>query len=1033
MSGKPKIRKALFIGLGGTGAMSLIALKKRFMEVYGHVDAENASLPEFVKFMVFDTDAEGTRNKSKAKARNAVSGKVFDVEFMPSEVIPMKAPDCGEFIMAPHNKDQFEWMPLENLGILNALNDLDKGAGQVRLFGRVAHFFNIADVRNALSDGVDEVRLASQSNVHFEPLGDDMEVHVVASLAGGTGSGMFMDVGMLLREILESRTLKANINGYFVLPDIFWSVASRQDMKRVKPNSIGALKELDFFMEMIHGQEAKAQKSNGNENRMTEIWDPETSPLHESEDKSMPYLVQRYIGGEEVQLMGTPYSHVYLIDSENRDEGTFNKVEELAATISKGLFASVTSMSVGLQSVDDNDKDKHYYNHKLGWVGSLGVSELVYNLPEVKLHLALRVIDKGLSSLLQSSEDMASKAQVIMEDSGLTEVGDRSDLVNAIYKSSPLQAKELYDDADPAVERSAAMAQVAKCYDTLQAEADGILSKAIQEMDGLDKHLPDAGRIDARIELLEEVKSLAVSFKEEVKADREKLKARLEEVEKGLYSGMDSTETRLKELLGASMVKRMLKKREIEDESNAWQEETYELMQLTLRDEAMEKALHVLDGLANSVDERIERFKKEQGYLVNLQTRVKGQVNQRNRSGISRRKATPFLLQMHCDDMNAPFELAEMNNWNASAFLNGISQVVTEKDSDEWVDAACAFVESQHYSVFTRYTGEKSQQMTRSLLGEKLDAAKGEQQPQYTEIGKLISDLMKMSSPMIKIDPGSHTAEDGRRLTDCMRKAFVICVPADTESDLLVTEIEKMAKQLADNVGQVTIKVHPVPDQSDRVTIYQRLTGAPVCALAGFSLDYQEYVRRHKPKDGEVFHVNYNWYNTMKEVKHSLTEGVSVSGEQALENWTKALLLGYIKWDGKAWRINPGKSKAESVKQCDRYELFKYLMEECDYGAEVEEMLRYRMQNSDPAVVKNALNEVLQRDKSGIVDFKLKADDEKNGKAYFGDPNINPYVLSRTDTDIYGEAAYNRLGQKNSLELLKEEGECLKALFEKGA
>ena len=63
----------------------------------------------------------------------------------------------------------------------------------------------------------------------------------------------------------------------------------------------------------------------------------------------------------------------------------------------------------------------------------------------------------------------------------------------------------------------------------------------------------------------------------------------------------------------------------------------------------------------------------------------------------------------------------------------------------------------------------------------------------------------------------------------------------------------------------------------------------------------------------------------------------------------------------------------------------------------------------------------------------MKPDDEKNGKAYFGDPNINPYVLSRTDTDIYGEAAYNRLGQSESLELLKEEGECLKALFEKGA
>ena len=160
-------------------------------------------------------------------------------------------------------------------------------------------------------------------------------------------------------------------------------------------------------------------------------------------------------------------------------------------------------------------------------------------------------------------------------------------------------------------------------------------------------------------------------------------------------------------------------------------------------------------------------------------------------------------------------ELAEMNNWNASTF-QGISQVVTEKESDNWVDSACDFVQSQHYSVFTRYTGEKSEQMTRSLLGEKLAAAKGEQQPQHTEIGKLISDLMKMSSPMIKIDPGSHTAEDGRRLTDCMRKAFVICVPADTESDLLVTEIEKKDKQHADNVGQLTIKVHPVPISQSR-------------------------------------------------------------------------------------------------------------------------------------------------------------------------------------------------------------------------
>lgn len=64
MERKPKIRKALFIGLGGTGAMSLIELKKKFKEVYGHVDADKASLPEFVKFM-------SSTPMSKARSKRA--------------------------------------------------------------------------------------------------------------------------------------------------------------------------------------------------------------------------------------------------------------------------------------------------------------------------------------------------------------------------------------------------------------------------------------------------------------------------------------------------------------------------------------------------------------------------------------------------------------------------------------------------------------------------------------------------------------------------------------------------------------------------------------------------------------------------------------------------------------------------------------------------------------------------------------------------------------------------------------------------
>ena len=121
------------------------------------------------------------------------------------------------------------------------------------------------------------------------------------------------------------------------------------------------------------------------------------------------------------------------------------------------------------------------------------------------------------------------------------------------------------------------------------------------------------------------------------------------------------------------------------------------------------------------------------------------------------------------------------------------------------------------------------------------------------------------------------------------------------------------------------------------------------------------------------------------------------------------------------------------MEDVDRFELYRYLMEDCDYGTAVEEMLRNLLTGMDPMAVRNALNEILEEDGFGVAQFKSKPDDPKKGKLYFGDEKINPYVASRTETDIYGEAAYNRLGQSESLELLKEEGECLKALFEKGA
>lgn len=1019
--------------------MGLIELKKRFYEVYGHVDEQNNSLPEFVKFMVFDTDVIGTRTKSRRQAVNSVSGEVFPVEFTPAEVIPMGSAGCDDYVKSPSNAEEFDWVPLENKGLLNALNELGDGAGQIRLFGRIGMWMNFADVRNAVSKAINEVKLARYGNDYFEPLvEDELSIYIVSSLGGGTGAGMFMDMGILLRDILDEQDTKASINGYFVLPDIFWKVASPQDMKRVKPNTIGALKDLDFFSEMLNSDEAQTQIGKNATDKMTPIWDVSTSPLHEAEERiGMPNVALKYVGGLEARLTSKAYSNVYLIDSENRAGGTFDTVKDLAKTIAKGLFASITTVSAGLKSVDDNAKGEHYYNHKLGWVGSVGVSEVVYNLPEVKQHLAYRVLEKGLNQILSIPGNMVDVALGVLEESKLVEIGDRSELVQSIYKSTPPMSKSLYEDADPEAERNTALKNVYKSFEALQIHADAMLSNAEEKFSRLDAVLPDDGRLNARLELLKEMIQLVESFDQEIKENDEKLlDAEIERTEKELHQNPDSIEKRLENLLGEGMVMRMLKKREIEGERNSWEREMTKLMDLTKKKESMKLALVVLSKARNSLADKLKQAQKQRGELSQLQELVSSEIDRRNRSGITRRKASPFLLQLHGDDMNIPFDLQAEEKWNSNEFLLGLSNVLYDSvELSEKRDKSVQFVLEQNYQLFTPFASVEPADKTCDTLDQMLKAAEGVTNVEKSEIGQLIRDLMRMSSPMIKLDPAAHKDQNGVPLEQAMRKAFVICVPAPHNDHPLVQGIKSLAEQLRPP-GQVKIKVQAVPDQVDRLTIYQRLTGAPVSAMAGFSADYQDYKRRHDRANGEVFHVNYNWVDAMDLVGYNLESGVSATGQRNLENWSIAFLLKFIQYDstGKVWRIEPGESKAKAVvKDLNRIELYQYLMEECDYGEEIERMVDNLLRRTDPMAISKGLNSILYLDdRGGILKFRPKENDPKGGVRYFGDPEVNPYVDGRSATDIYGESSYKRVdGGPESLELLQQEGECLKELFKK--
>src|SRR5205823_4632527 len=124
------------------------------------------------------------------------------------------------------------------------INAINAGAGQVRARGRLALFAKSKNIFAAVDKAIRDVSLIKASKQMYKEdfrISDrgGVEVYIVGSLAGGTGSGTFLDIAFIARSFLDSLS---NVTGVLVLPQIF---ASLPGVALVKPNAYAALKEIE--------------------------------------------------------------------------------------------------------------------------------------------------------------------------------------------------------------------------------------------------------------------------------------------------------------------------------------------------------------------------------------------------------------------------------------------------------------------------------------------------------------------------------------------------------------------------------------------------------------------------------------------------------------------------------------------------------------------------------------------------------------------------------------------------------------------
>ena len=298
-----EVKPTVFIGLGGTGQEVLLRLRRRILQQpWGPKRKRLASMAEFpvASFLYFDTDTASGGESDRARRTDPMSAVVA---FDQGERLQEKV-DVGyyqrELATKPHIA---EWLPSADLSRI----DTGKGAGQVRAISRLLFFHMYSRFRQKL-DQKSQAVLQNVTNQHLlDELGlaisPDLRIVVIASTAGGTGSGAFIDVGYACSS-LRIGDKSPQVDLFLMLPGGY----AEKDRERVFANTYAGLSELEHAMR------------------------PGSSP---------PY-VERW--GEFAENRATtPYSDVYLIDTMNllgQATGKADDIFDMLADVLSEDFAS---------------------------------------------------------------------------------------------------------------------------------------------------------------------------------------------------------------------------------------------------------------------------------------------------------------------------------------------------------------------------------------------------------------------------------------------------------------------------------------------------------------------------------------------------------------------------------------------------------------------------------------------------------------------------------------------------------------------
>ncbi|WP_019508816.1 tubulin-like doman-containing protein [Pleurocapsa sp. PCC 7319] len=297
----------LVIGLGGTGLEVISRVRRLIRESYGDL----ANFP-IAGFLHIDTDRE-------AKPSNPLmSGDTLEAsEKYLSQVALAEA---QKIVHHPEIYPWYhQWLPTELINNPRLLVS-ETGAGQIRACGRFSLFFNCDRISDACQNAKRKIcrgeNIAFMSQNYSLQVKPKLNIFVVCSIAGGTGSGMVIDLGYLLQRWFEGEQ-GVQTTAIISTPDGFSSISAND---RVKCNGYAALMELNYYC-----------------------------------DQNTTFSAQYGVtGGSAIESQQPPYDYIYLTGTTN-EHGVNLTLDAVRESMAQNIFLDLVSdFSAYKRSIRDN-------------------------------------------------------------------------------------------------------------------------------------------------------------------------------------------------------------------------------------------------------------------------------------------------------------------------------------------------------------------------------------------------------------------------------------------------------------------------------------------------------------------------------------------------------------------------------------------------------------------------------------------------------------------------------------------------------